>query len=1238
MRRRKLKHNGRIGCNVLLDRCFAVAKVRRGNEVVVHVLHFAQQQSLACSLLSSLPSASHLAQLLDSKQTVSEVHPTRQDSTLSVPPPNRIQAVRLSVATALQLPPLPRTGEQRAEADDRHHLRADGYKVTRNQTRSSVTARVGESESAGLLGFSIEWNNHSERHVTAFDDWSVMGRKTLTFGARAGRTDVAWRRAIRRVVAGVAALLAVCVLAVTPLAGAAQPQSKRCAFFEKAVAQEFIAQLRDYDALETQEQLVSERISSAAVGYGLEVAGRSPFARQAPTDFVVLRMFYCGAGNAARDVGGDTCHGSEGSMQELTRSNATRRIKAVRVNKKYRKLKLLGLDEQRDNAHKLKTVASKRAVNEPARELFGLRKEEALLVDELRVRELWDRGFKGQGVKVGIFDTGLSSSKLTNVKEKINWTHEPKNTDSVGHGTFVAGVISGTDAKCPGIAPEAELFVFRMFTGEQLSFTSWYLDAFNYALFKGINVLNLSTGGPDFQDLPFVDKVQELAAHGIILVSAVGNDGPHYGLLSNPADQAEVIGVGGITKDNNIAEFSSRGMTTWELPFGSGRVKPDIVTLAEDVQGSDASGGCKVLSGTSASTPIVSASIALLASMIPEEARWSLLNPASMKQILLESADKLKALHDSEHVVRNHIFEQGNGVLNISKASKLMESLWIRHQTAQNATRSGQDHVPNVLKPSSFPDRIDMSDCPRMWPYCSQPLFHTALPLMVNLTIMNPASVAGTIKKPPQWISGTNGEHLTISTSSPSAIWPYFGSIGVFIEVKQEAASFEGIANGALRLEVDNDKQVDELIIPLTIKIIPTPPASKRILWDQFHNIPYPSAFVPRDNLENQHDLMDVSGDHPHTNFHHMWNFLTSEGFFLDILPFEYSCLDLGKYGVVMVVDPEEEFFRDEVVALQAAIKYSNVSLIVFADWYDNRMLDSLELFDTSTLSKWHAITGGANIPAINELLHDFHIAFGDGVVYSSSISLLNSGNDSSFPYWSGSYLTKFPVGGYLGYIDADDQSARTLNGSEQTLADVPVLGLYEVPSYYGGRIAVFGDSSCIDSSVHPKAKFRNCFGMLRTILRFTNDAELPSSIAPQDDSASTGLQRLELEFSADKALLHPLVDLQDENIWQLRARHTEFAKHSKVLQASDHLRRNVESRLLNFDARIYRRLTVLWHLGDLLRRAVGSERFGTHGAHRAQKYVDVVHVYDFAEAREYLKAKGCTIFGLSKQPASFGT
>lgn len=57
------------------------------------------------------------------------------------------------------------------------------------------------------------------------------------------------------------------------------------------------------------------------------------------------------------------------------------------------------------------------------------------------------------------------------------------------------------------------------------------------------------------------------------MVSAIGNDGPLYGTLNNPADQNDVIGVGGVDYADQIASFSSRGMSTWELPIGYGRAK-----------------------------------------------------------------------------------------------------------------------------------------------------------------------------------------------------------------------------------------------------------------------------------------------------------------------------------------------------------------------------------------------------------------------------------------------------------------------------------------------------------------------------------------------------------------------------------------------------------------------------------------------------------------------------------------
>lgn len=57
---------------------------------------------------------------------------------------------------------------------------------------------------------------------------------------------------------------------------------------------------------------------------------------------------------------------------------------------------------------------------------------------------------------------------------------------------------------------------------------------------------------------PACVQVLEITSNGILLISAIGNDGPLYGTLNNPADQNDVIGVGGIDHDNQIAAFSSR--------------------------------------------------------------------------------------------------------------------------------------------------------------------------------------------------------------------------------------------------------------------------------------------------------------------------------------------------------------------------------------------------------------------------------------------------------------------------------------------------------------------------------------------------------------------------------------------------------------------------------------------------------------------------------------------------------
>ena len=437
----------------------------------------------------------------------------------------------------------------------------------------------------------------------------------------------------------------------------------------------------------------------------------------------------------------------------------------------------------------------------------------------LMAQKLWDLGFTGEGVKVAVFDTGLRKDHphFRRVKERTNWTNENTLEDGLGHGTFVAGVIASS-MDCLGFAPDADLYIFRVFTNNQVSYTSWFLDAFNYAILKKINVLNLSIGGPDFMDHPFVDKVWELTANKVIMVSAIGNDGPLYGTLNNPADQMDVIGVGGITYDDHVARFSSRGMTTWELPSGYGRLKPDIVTYGSPVHSSAIKGGCRSLSGTSVASPVVAGAVTLLYSaVLPKQ---HLLNPASMKQALITSAQRLPAVT---------MFEQGHGKLNLIGAYKFL-----------------QGYQPHV---SCSPAYIDLAEAPYMWPYSSQALYHSAMPIVVNVTILNGIDVTGYILEKPVWepYSQENGDKLEIAFTYSKLIWPWSGWLALHVKVSEKGKKWDGIAQGQVTFAVmtegtkEEDKKLRNVVVlPVKVRVIPTPPRKNRILWDQYHNLRYP--------------------------------------------------------------------------------------------------------------------------------------------------------------------------------------------------------------------------------------------------------------------------------------------------------------------------------------------------------------------------------------------------------------
>ena len=108
------------------------------------------------------------------------------------------------------------------------------------------------------------------------------------------------------------------------------------------------------------------------------------------------------------------------------------------------------------------------------------------------------------------------------------------------------------------------------------------------------------------------------------------------------------------------------------------------------------------------------------------------------------------------------------------------------------------------------------------------------------------------------------------------------------------------------------------------------------------------------------------------------------------------------------------------------------------------------------------SVTGGANVPALNELMASWGIAFGDTVLEGDFTIGPNDMN-----YASGTGIVRFPDEGIvISPPTLKDQGQEILGqGVPNDMSNtIPVLGFYQSKSTdQGGRIVTYGDSNCID-------------------------------------------------------------------------------------------------------------------------------------------------------------------------------
>ena len=114
-----------------------------------------------------------------------------------------------------------------------------------------------------------------------------------------------------------------------------------------------------------------------------------------------------------------------------------------------------------------------------------------------------------------------------------------------------------------------------------------------------------------------------------------------------------------------------------------------------------------------------------------------------------------------------------------------------------------------------------------------------------------------------------NGQFLQMEFDYSESIWPWSGYFAVKISVDREAINFNGVVEGQIILTIESNtgnestgRVLSELKLYVRAKIIAEPPRQQRILWDQYHNLRYPSGYFPRDDLKRKKNPLDWNADH----------------------------------------------------------------------------------------------------------------------------------------------------------------------------------------------------------------------------------------------------------------------------------------------------------------------------------------------------------------------------------------
>lgn len=257
-------------------------------------------------------------------------------------------------------------------------------------------------------------------------------------------------------------------------------------------------------------------------------------------------------------------------------------------------------------------------------------------VDQVGAYYLHQKGYTGRGVYIAVMDIGFANmptlpafqqayaeGRILATRNYVDRSLEIY--QSAGHGTYVSSIIASTwPDSLIGTAPDATLILACTENGPtetRIEEFAW-IEAAEWADSLGADIFNTSLGyshhfndpvyNYTYEDLDgetaYITRAAAMTSRkGILSVTSAGNEGrdPWY-YINAPGDAENILTVGAVDKNGNIAGFSSHG------PTYDHRIKPEVVAMGVDTYLQSSSGKLAHGNGTSFSSPIMAGAAACL--------------------------------------------------------------------------------------------------------------------------------------------------------------------------------------------------------------------------------------------------------------------------------------------------------------------------------------------------------------------------------------------------------------------------------------------------------------------------------------------------------------------------------------------------------------------------------------------------------------------------------------------------